>query len=91
MSIQPAPVIESVEDKKEFATQHDEIAPAHKHSHDTQHVENASKELRSYPQDDGARIIQDYGSVEFTIDESRQVLRKLDYYVCSTSCLRLRS
>ncbi|WVQ81318.1 hypothetical protein IAT38_003441 [Cryptococcus sp. DSM 104549] len=61
------------------------------------HVENAievqdlevghGKKKTNYQVDEAARILRERGTVEYTVDDSKRVLRRIDFFVCVPMCM----
>lgn len=67
------------DEDKDLHIQHDEISPVVP----TSQLETQRSTYDNKGEDDAANIIREYGVVDFTIEEDRRVLRKIDLWVCS--------
>ncbi|WRT65301.1 uncharacterized protein IL334_002244 [Kwoniella shivajii] len=62
------------QDEKDLEVDHVEVVNQHTGAVDNKYLTHA--------EDDAAKILREVGLVEFTVDEDRRVLRKLDIWVC---------
>ena len=63
-----------------------EVAATH-HEHPNEDGHTTSKKTVNNQMDEAARILAEAGQQDFTVEDRKRVLRRIDIYVCLPMCI----